>query len=142
FDVNDVRHNQTLYMPRDEFRMDLRRRQRVSQKLFSRHPRVVRCFCCTLCDRGSARPMAGDSEAFGEFNAQEMTLYRPNRPDTTPQQSNTTMRAIKIAFFIGLTATANFSAWAAENDPVKKDMAQLQGEWSMVSGSADGQPMP
>ena len=25
---------------------------------------------------------------------------------------------------------------------VKKDLAQLQGEWSMVSGSADGQTMP
>ena len=25
---------------------------------------------------------------------------------------------------------------------MKKDLAQMQGEWSMVSGSADGQPMP
>src|SRR6185503_2021795 len=25
---------------------------------------------------------------------------------------------------------------------VKKDLALLQGEWSMVSGAADGQPMP
>lgn len=33
-------------------------------------------------------------------------------------------------------------AWADENEVVKKDLAQLQGEWSMVSGSADGQPMP
>src|SRR3954454_9937287 len=52
------------------------------------------------------------------------------------------MRAIKIGFFIGLAATTVFPAWTAENDAVKKDMAQLQGEGSMVSGSADGQPMP
>jgi uncharacterized protein (TIGR03067 family) len=31
---------------------------------------------------------------------------------------------------------------AEDNGGVKKDLAQLQGEWSMVSGSADGQPMP
>jgi uncharacterized protein (TIGR03067 family) len=31
---------------------------------------------------------------------------------------------------------------AADDDAVKKDLAQLQGEWTMVSGSADGQPMP
>jgi uncharacterized protein (TIGR03067 family) len=27
-------------------------------------------------------------------------------------------------------------------DALKKDMAQLEGEWSMVSGEANGQPMP
>ena len=52
------------------------------------------------------------------------------------------MRTIRIAFLIGLAAVAISSAWAEENEAVKKDMAQLQGEWSMVSGSADGQPMP
>ena len=52
------------------------------------------------------------------------------------------MRAIKLAFLIGLAAAAISSAWAEENEAVKKDLAQLQGEWSMVSGSADGQPMP
>ena len=32
----------------------------------------------------------------------------------------------------------------ADNSPeaVKKEMAQLEGEWSMVSGEIDGQPMP
>jgi len=33
------------------------------------------------------------------------------------------------------------SGIAAESEAVKKDMAGLQGEWSMVSGSADGQDM-
>jgi uncharacterized protein (TIGR03067 family) len=51
------------------------------------------------------------------------------------------MKAIQIAFFIGLAAIT-VSAWAEQNEAVKKDLAQLQGEWSMVSGSADGQPMP
>jgi uncharacterized protein (TIGR03067 family) len=31
---------------------------------------------------------------------------------------------------------------AADEQAIKKDLAQLQGEWTMVSGSADGQPMP
>ena len=31
---------------------------------------------------------------------------------------------------------------AADDDAIKKDLAQLQGAWTMVSGSADGQPMP
>ena len=44
--------------------------------------------------------------------------------------------------FIGLTALSISSALAADDPAIKKDMAQLQGEWSMVSGSADGQPMP
>ena len=52
------------------------------------------------------------------------------------------MRIIRIAFFIGLTAATISSVRAREDEAVKKDMAQLQGEWSMVSGSADGQPMP
>ena len=33
-------------------------------------------------------------------------------------------------------------AWAEDDQAVKKDLALLQGEWTMVSGSADGQPMP
>ena len=52
------------------------------------------------------------------------------------------MRIIQIAFLIGLAAVTISSAWAEENEAVKKDLAQLQGEWSMVSGSTDGQPMP
>lgn len=31
---------------------------------------------------------------------------------------------------------------AADDEAIKKDLAQLQGEWTMTSGSADGQPMP
>jgi uncharacterized protein (TIGR03067 family) len=52
------------------------------------------------------------------------------------------MKTIRFAFLIGLAAVTISSVWAEENEAVKKDMAQLQGEWSMVSGSADGQPMP
>jgi uncharacterized protein (TIGR03067 family) len=43
-----------------------------------------------------------------------------------------------------LLALATFSislARAADDEAVKKDLAQLQGEWTMVSASADGQPM-
>jgi len=52
------------------------------------------------------------------------------------------MKTIRIVILIGLAAVATAPAWAEEDGVVKKDMAQLQGEWSMVSGSADGQPMP
>ena len=52
------------------------------------------------------------------------------------------MKTIRIAFLIGLVAVALAPAWAEENEAVKQDLAQLQGEWSMVSGSADGQPVP
>jgi uncharacterized protein (TIGR03067 family) len=38
--------------------------------------------------------------------------------------------------------TAAYLAAAAEEKPEKKDQKNLQGEWTMVSGSADGQPMP
>ena len=58
------------------------------------------------------------------------------------QQPDTIMKTIRNVFLIGLAAVAISPAWAEENEAVKKDMAQLQGEWLMVSGSADGQPMP
>jgi len=52
------------------------------------------------------------------------------------------MKTIRIVFLIGLAAATLAPVRAEENEAVKKDLAQLQGEWSMVSGSADGQPMP
>jgi uncharacterized protein (TIGR03067 family) len=52
------------------------------------------------------------------------------------------MNSFRIGLLIVLTAVNLSSTWAEENEAVKKDLAQLQGEWSMVSGSADGQPMP
>jgi len=53
------------------------------------------------------------------------------------------MKNIQNLFLIAFAAaTAISPAWAGENEAVTKDLARLQGEWSMVSGSADGQPMP
>jgi uncharacterized protein (TIGR03067 family) len=52
------------------------------------------------------------------------------------------MKTILIALQIGLAAATLAPAWAEENEAVKTDLALLQGEWSMASGSADGQPMP
>ena len=52
------------------------------------------------------------------------------------------MKTMRITFLIGLVAVTISSAWAADDQAVKKDLAQLQGEWLMVSGSADGQSMP
>jgi len=52
------------------------------------------------------------------------------------------MKITRTAFLIGLTAVLIAPGSAEENSAAKKDLAALQGEWSMVSGSADGQPMP
>ncbi len=52
------------------------------------------------------------------------------------------MRIFRFAFLSGLSAVILPSAWAAETETVKQDLARLQGEWSMVCGAADGQPMP
>jgi uncharacterized protein (TIGR03067 family) len=44
----------------------------------------------------------------------------------------------------GLIVVATFagSLAAQESDPGKADIAKMQGEWAMVSGSADGVAMP
>ena len=52
------------------------------------------------------------------------------------------MKTLRNALLIGLTAFAISQVQAEDSEATKKDMAQLQGEWSMLSGSADGQPMP
>jgi len=51
-------------------------------------------------------------------------------------------KTIRIACLIALAAVTISPVSAEDNEAIKKDMAQLQGEWSMVSGSADGQPVP
>ncbi len=52
------------------------------------------------------------------------------------------MKTLKLLSLIGLAIVTITSATAQQSGAVKKDMAALQGEWTMVSGSADGQPMP
>ncbi|MEJ0089539.1 MAG: TIGR03067 domain-containing protein [Limisphaerales bacterium] len=52
------------------------------------------------------------------------------------------MKTLKNALLIGLAAFVISQARAGDSEAAKKDLAGLQGEWSMVSGSADGQPMP
>jgi uncharacterized protein (TIGR03067 family) len=48
------------------------------------------------------------------------------------------MRIILAAMIVGLPLAAG----AAPDDAVKKDLAQMQGEWSMVSFEIDGKPSP
>lgn len=52
------------------------------------------------------------------------------------------MKTLRITLLIGLAAFVVSQAWAEDSGATKKEMAQLQGEWSMVFGSANGQPMP
>ena len=52
------------------------------------------------------------------------------------------MKTLPTAFLIGLAAVAMSAAQAQDSEAIKKDRAQLQGEWSMVSGSVDGSAMP
>ncbi len=52
------------------------------------------------------------------------------------------MQSIRSLLLVALaTATISLTC-TADDKAVKKDIAQLQGEWTMASGSADGQPMP
>jgi uncharacterized protein (TIGR03067 family) len=52
------------------------------------------------------------------------------------------MKALTFPAFFAIVLLPVTFALAEESDEVKKDMAVLQGEWKMVSGSSDGQPMP
>jgi len=52
------------------------------------------------------------------------------------------MKTLRNALLIGLAAFVVSQAWAEDSEATKKEMAQLQGEWSMMSGSVNGQPMP
>ena len=52
------------------------------------------------------------------------------------------MKTTQTALLIGLAMIAIAAIGAEDNPAIKKDLAALQGEWSMVSGSADGQSMP
>src|SRR5436309_12900 len=52
------------------------------------------------------------------------------------------MKTLRNTLLIGLVAFILSPAWAEDSEAAKKDLALLQGQWSMVSGSADGQPMP
>jgi uncharacterized protein (TIGR03067 family) len=52
------------------------------------------------------------------------------------------MKTIRITLLIALAVAAISVAWAEDNEAAKKDLARLQGEWLMVSGTADGYPIP
>lgn len=52
------------------------------------------------------------------------------------------MKALRNAVLIRLIAFVLAPARAEDSAATNNDMALLQGEWSMVSGSANGQPMP
>ena len=52
------------------------------------------------------------------------------------------MKTFRNALLVGLAAFVISQARAGDAEAAKKDLAQLQGEWFMVSGYADGQPMP
>jgi uncharacterized protein (TIGR03067 family) len=49
------------------------------------------------------------------------------------------MKTIRNSLLIGLAALVVATAWAEDTEAVKKDKAQLQGAWAMVSGERDGQ---
>jgi uncharacterized protein (TIGR03067 family) len=52
------------------------------------------------------------------------------------------MNTLNKLLLVTLATFAISLARAADDEATKKDLAQLQGEWTMVSGSADGQPIP
>ena len=50
------------------------------------------------------------------------------------------MKPLQLSFLLFLLPI--ISTHAADDDAIKKDLQDLQGTWTMVSGSADGQDMP
>jgi len=48
---------------------------------------------------------------------------------------------MKTLLCLALTLSILTSIRADQSEAAKKDLVALQGEWTMVSGSADGQPM-
>lgn len=52
------------------------------------------------------------------------------------------MKSIRTTLLIALAVVIIPIVWAEENGVTKKDMSHLQGEWSMVSGTADGFSIP
>src|ERR1041385_648536 len=52
------------------------------------------------------------------------------------------MKTLQGLLVIGVAIGTLLSARAQDGPAEKKDLAALQGEWTMVSGSADGQAMP
>ncbi len=53
------------------------------------------------------------------------------------------MKTKRVAVLLfGLMLLASARSWAEDDKATQADIASLQGEWTMVSGSADGLPMP
>ena len=52
------------------------------------------------------------------------------------------MKKIRSAWLVGFVTVGILSALAGDDSAVKKDMAQLQGEWSNISIERDGQSFP
>src|SRR4051812_29033321 len=47
-----------------------------------------------------------------------------------------------VRLFVAIIAFALSTGWAADQKAIEKDQAQLQGEWTMISGARDGQAFP
>jgi len=52
------------------------------------------------------------------------------------------MKILRNASLLVIFGAALSVSSADDSEASKKDLVQLEGEWTMVSGSADGQPMP
>jgi uncharacterized protein (TIGR03067 family) len=52
------------------------------------------------------------------------------------------VRSMRVFLLFAMMSVIIPLLWAEQDEAIRKDMAALQSEWSMVSGSADGQPMP
>lgn len=52
------------------------------------------------------------------------------------------MKTFQSLLLVGFVTGVISISKAADTEAIKKDFELLQGEWSMVSGSADAQPMP
>jgi uncharacterized protein (TIGR03067 family) len=84
----------------------------------------------------------GGSKGAGVPLPTTLSLAFDRPADNSHFNSNCSMKTPRCLLLISLAVVTLTSAAAEDSEPVKKDMTALQGQWSMVSGSADGQPMP
>jgi uncharacterized protein (TIGR03067 family) len=52
------------------------------------------------------------------------------------------MKMIRNALLMGLATLVMSQAWADDTEAARRDLSRLQSEWSMASGSRDGQKLP
>src|SRR5262245_36970636 len=112
-------------------------------------PKMVKCF--TTAPSNNERHVAVGEPRFGCDTADEANrnpwrndLFRPSTGGTIDFSTNHSLSLFVrgVIMRTALLGLAVFFVCGADSDAVKKDMAALEGEWTMVSGERDGGAVP